>query len=158
MYPVGLASPKKKEGGPACPADSSDPEEEFYFLMKEEGCLGFEEDREWTVGGWMENQGVTEYDEMGRLFKEITLHDFFRTGQEMTPEKMEMFFIACYNLDKFRDLIFNSTFFERFKVEDSLKDKLGSDDEELLRFAFRWLRFSLFGEKTLEVVQKEEGR
>jgi Fe-S-cluster containining protein len=148
MYPVGLASPKEGE------KPASTEEGDFYFLMKEEGCLGFEEDQEWTVQAWMENQGVPDYDEMGRLFKEITLHDFFQSGRQLTPEKMEMFFIACYNLDKFRDLIFKSTFFDRFKVDDALKEKLQTDDEELLRFGFRWLRFSLFGEKTLEVVQK----
>jgi len=122
--------------------------------MKEEGCLGFQEKKEWTIREWIENQGVPDYDEFGRLFKEITLHEFFQSGREFTPEQMENFFICCYNLDKFRKLIFNSTFFDRFNVDEDLRKKLESDDEELLRFAFRWVRFSLFGEKTLDVIGK----
>ncbi len=157
MYPVGLASPKeekKKDCDGACQA--SQPTEDFYFLMKEEGCLGFGEKKEWTIGEWIENQGVPDYDEFGRLYKEITLHEFFQSGREFTPEQMENFFICCYNLDKFRDLLFNSSFFDRFRVDEDLKTKLETDDEELLRFAFRWVRFSLFGEKTLDVIGKTE--
>ena len=151
MYPVGLASNKEKKEKCASAAKT---DEEFFFLMKEEGCLGFEEGKEWTVGEWMKNQGVGEYDEFGRLYKELTLHEFFESGREVTPEKMEMFFIACYNLDRFRNLLFHSTFFDRFKIDDDLRKKIETDDEELLRFGFRWLRFSLFGEKTIEFVDR----
>lgn len=151
MYPVGLASPKEKKDGDAC-----HPRSEFYFLMKEEGCLGFQESKQWTVREWIENQGVPDYDEFGRLYKEITLHEFFQSGREFTPEQMENFFICCYNLDRFRDLLFKSTFFDRFRVDDALKEKIQTDDEELLRFAFRWVRFSLLGEKTLEVIDQSE--
>lgn len=121
--------------------------------MKEEGCLGFAEDRKWTIREWIQNQGISEYDEMGHLYKEVTLHDFFQSGRQLTPEKMEMFFTACYNLDKFRKLLFESSFFDRFRVEDDLKAKMKTDDEELLRFGFRWLHFSLFGEKTIEFAE-----
>ena len=30
-------------------------------------------------------------------------------------------------------------------------EKMKEDDVELLKFGFKWLRFSLFGEKTLEL-------
>ena len=30
-------------------------------------------------------------------------------------------------------------------------DRMRTDDEALLAFAYRWLRFSLFGEKTMEI-------
>jgi len=147
MYPIGLASPK--EGDKACQA--ADREEEFFFLMKEEGCCGFGEKKEWTVAEWIENQGIPEYDEAGRHFKEVALHPFFESGKELTPEKMEMFFISCYNLDKFRDMLFKSTFFDRFLIEDDVIEKIRESDEELLEFSFQWLRFSLFGEKTIKV-------
>lgn len=151
MYPIGMASPKDVGDGAA--ADEMD--KEFYFLMKEEGCCGFAEEQKWTVAEWIENQGIPEYDEEGRHFKEIALHSFFESGKELTPEKMEMFFIACYNLDKFRNLLFNSSFFTRFKVDDDLKEKIRESDDELLRFAFQWLRFSLFGEKTIKVISSK---
>lgn len=143
MYPLGLASPKDE--GVKVDTD-------FYFLLRENVCKGYAEGKtEWTVRGWMENQGVPAYDEWGRLFKEITLHPFLLSGKAFDPAKMEMFHMVCYNLDKFRAFLFNSTFFNRFDVDSISIEKMKNDDEELLKFGFRWLKFSLYGEKTMEI-------
>jgi hypothetical protein len=141
-YPVGLASHKEGES----PAD-----QDFYFLLKEDVCKGFDENREWSVREWREDQGVDKYDEFGRLFKEITLHDFFKTGKQLTPMKMEIFHMVCYNLDKFREFVKESTFLLRFDLEPDFVEKILVDDEELLRFGFRWLKLALFGEPTMKV-------
>ncbi len=142
-YPVGLASPKE---------DEEDSEQEFYFILREEVCKGFDEgDQEWTVGQWRQNQGLEEYDEFGKFFKEITLHDYFAQGKQLDVPRMELFHLACYNLDKFRDFITKSTFLKRFDLEPGLQEKIEKDDEELLRFGFRWLKFALFAEKTIKI-------
>lgn len=147
MYPLGVASPKEGE---------EDLDDEFYFIMKEEVCKGFDEGKEWTVKEWKSNQGVDDYEEFGLLFKEVTLHDYFKRGMALSPRKMEMFHLVCYNLDNFREFLFQSTFFDRFDVDSELHQKMKNDDEELLRFGFRWLKFSLFGEETIKV--KPEAR
>lgn len=143
MYPLGLAVQKDTPDGWRG--------ERFYFLLKEEGCEGFRESKEWTVEGWLENQGVDEYDEWGEGFKELTLHKFFEEGGTLSPERMHMLFTACYDLDKFREFVFESTLLKRFDVDEDFVEEMRSDDEALLRFAFLWLRFSLFGEKTMKV-------
>jgi hypothetical protein len=61
-----------------------------------------------------------------------------------------MFFTACYDLDRFREFVFGSTLLQRFDVDEDLIEAMRYDDEALLRFAFLWLRFSLFGEKTMK--------
>jgi Fe-S-cluster containining protein len=142
MYPLGMASPK--EGGEGL-------DDEFYFLLEESFCKGFNEENTLTVADWMENQGINEYNKMGYYFKELTLHDFFQDGSDVTPEKIEMFFLACYNLDAFRDFLFSSTFFDKFEIDDATKELIKSDDVELLKFSYTWLRFALFGEKTLKI-------
>jgi Fe-S-cluster containining protein len=142
MYPIGLASPKEED-------DHSD--KEFFFLLKDEICDGHNEVKKWTVAGWMEDQGIAEYEMMGKHFKDLTLHRFFMEGRELPPEKMEMFFTACYNLDKFREFLFQSSFFEKFEVDDETKNRIEKDDVELLLFGYNWLRFALFGEKTMTV-------
>jgi hypothetical protein len=63
---------------------------------------------------------------------------------------MEMLFTACYDLDKFREFVFESTLLERFDVDEDFVEEMRYDDEALLRFAFLWLRFSLFGEPTVK--------
>ncbi|MFC1520998.1 YkgJ family cysteine cluster protein [Elusimicrobiota bacterium] len=145
MYPLGLASPK--DGG-------SELDKEFYFLLREGGCEGFNETKKWTVGEWLKDQGINEYSEMGKEFKYITLNKFFYEGEGLTPKRAEMFFMACYDIDKFREFVFNSSFLDKFEIDEETKKKCETDDTELLKFAFKWLRFSLFGELTLKI--KEE--
>jgi len=143
MYPLGLAASKDTPDGWRG--------ERFYFLMQEEGCQGLCEAKDWTVRQWLEDQGIDEYDEWGEAFKELTLHDFFETGGTLTPDKMHMLFVGCYDLDKFREFVFESTLLDRFEVDEEFVREMRYNEESLLRFAFLWLRFSLFGEKTVKV-------
>ncbi len=142
MYPVGQASPKENENSK---------EKKFYFLLHEEVCKGFDAGINWNISGWLKDQGINEYDKYGEMFKEIAFHDFFEQGKVLTPQKVEMFFIACYNLDRFKDFIFDTTFLKRFEIEEKLLAHIKNDDEQLLSFAFEWVKFSLFGEKTIKV-------
>jgi Fe-S-cluster containining protein len=144
MYPVGLASQRDTPDGWRG--------DRFYFLLQDELCKGFDEPREWTIREWLEDQGVEEYDWWGEGYKELTLHKYFEDSDNfLTPEKMHMLYTACYDLDKFREFVFGSTLLQRFEVDEDFVGAIRRDDDELLRFAFLWLRFSLFGEKTMKV-------
>ncbi|MHC4405444.1 MAG: YkgJ family cysteine cluster protein [Planctomycetota bacterium] len=143
MYPLGLAAQRDTPDGWRG--------DRFFFLLKEDVCKGFEEPKEWTIGEWLEDQGIDEYDEWGEQFKELTLHEFFETGGVLSPKKMHMLFTACYDLDKFREFVFESTLLARFDVDEDFVEEMRYSDEALLRFAFLWLRFSLFGEDTVRV-------
>lgn len=142
MYPLGLASPKENQKGD---------DAEFYFLLKEATCYGHKEDNKLTVRGWLENQGIEEYNVYGDLFKDVTLHDFFEKGNTLDPKKMEMFFTACYNVDKFRSFVFNSTFLQKFDVDEDTVARIKDDDVEMLKFAYEWIKFAIFGEKTMKI-------
>ena len=142
MYPLGMASPKEGE-------ETS--EEEFFFLMKEEVCKGFAERKGQTVTEWLTAQKIQDYNDVGALFKDIVLHPFFRKGNHLTPEKIEMFFMVCYNIDAFRDFVFKSSFLDRFDVDAETVEGIKADDVELLKFGYRWLRFSMFGEQAMTI-------
>jgi uncharacterized protein len=147
-YPIGVASPTDKETQG----------DRFYFFMKEDVCRGFEEDKEWTVRSWLADQGSDEYDRLGEMFKEINLHEHFLQGGTLEPAKLEMLHMVCYNIDKFRRFIFESKFLERFVVDDETVEKIRKDDVELLKFGFRWLKFALFGEDTIQIRDPDEER
>ena len=142
MYPLGQASPSE---------DSE--EEEFYFLLEEEICKGFESEKEYSVEGWQKDQGVEDYDELGTLFKEITLHPTIQQGQPLDPKQTDMYFTACYDLDKFRRFLVETSFFDKFEVEQETIDKIQKDDVELLKFGFRWLKFCILKQTTLKVKE-----
>lgn len=142
MYPLGLAARRDTPDGWRG--------ERFHFLLKEDGCRGFDEPRTWTVREWLDDQGLDAYDEFGEACKELSLNPFFEQGGVLSPEKLEMFYTACYDLDRFRTFVFESTLLQRFEVDEELVEEMRDDDEALLRFAFLWLRYALFGEATMK--------
>ena len=140
MYPLGFASPP--------PGESS--EDPFFFLVKEDQCHGFTGGREISVARWMEEQGVEEYDESGALFRDIADGNRLPKWKEEDPRKVQMFFMATYDIDTFRRFVFDTTFLDRFDVSREETERIRKDDGALLEFAFRWLRFSLLGEPTMD--------
>ena len=131
-------------------------EEDFYFIIEEPVCKGYFEEKKWTVGEWMKDQGVEKYEEIGKLFKEISLHNYFEKGKKLTPPQLEMFYTVCYNIDKFREFVFESSFLDRFILTEEMIELIKNDDVELLKFGFEWLKFCLFGEKTIQVRNTEK--
>jgi len=142
MYPVGMAIP---------PARAGVEPEPIHFLFEDDFCEGHGEQAGWTVKEWRRDQGVDAHEEMEAGFRDLVSHPWFIGGRKLDPRRMEMFFMACYDLDKFRSFVFKSTFFERFELEPQLVDQLRTDDMALMRFAFRWLRYALFAEPTMTV-------
>ncbi len=146
IYPVGMASSKTEQG-----ADG----EEFYFLMEEGfACSGFKEGRKWTIAEWFQEQGIDIYREKSAPYKEITLHkrlQGLQEGQGLGPGQMQMFYMALYDLDRFREHLFTSRFFKLFEIADEVIERIKQDDEALLDFGYRWLWFCLFGEQTITI-------
>jgi hypothetical protein len=142
MYPIGLASQKTR---------AEDPGNEFFFLQKEDFCEGHTSKQEWSIGEWMHNQGIEPYEHFSSLFREIVLHPYFDKGQDLTPQKMEMFHMVFYNLDKFRNFVFDSTFLKRFEVAKKTIENTKSNDIKLMEFGVDWLKFCLFGESTIKI-------
>lgn len=142
MYPLGLASPG--EG-------SAELDEEFYFLLKEDVCKGFAEPRPLKVSDWLSEQGIEEYNRMGDEFKEFTTSKFFREGGQLHPAQVEMFFMVCYDVDRFRSFIFESSMLKKFIIDEATLEKIKTDDVALLRFGYDFLRFSIFREPTMRI-------
>jgi len=147
MFPLGVASPKNNGDGE---------DNEFYFMIEEPVCKGYFENRTQTVGDWTRDQGVEHYSEMGESFKEVSLHDYFKDKKQLTPAKLEMFYTVCYNIDKFREFVFESSFLKRFDVDEDVVSEIKNDDEELLKFGFNWLRYCLYGENTMRLKQERQ--
>jgi len=141
MYPLGVADPKA-----ATPAGGR-----FHFVIHENICQGHEDGTSLSVREWIECQGIEEYEAMSAGFKELTLHSFWDGDRGLTPAQADMFFMACYDLDRFRRFVFESRFLERFEVDEARVEALRSDDEELLDFGTQWLRFAIFGERSMKL-------
>jgi len=123
-----------------------------YYLIKESCCLGFNEEREWTVREWRKDQGIEVYDEMNDLFMELTFDERIQGGR-LDTKRLDMFFMTCYDLDKFRKFIWETKFLDTFELEDEFINKIKNDDVELMKLGFDWLKFSLLAQKTLKIKE-----
>jgi Fe-S-cluster containining protein len=140
LYPLGRAATSIKKEGDA---------REKFFVVRESHCLGFETDRGWTVQEWLGHEGIREYNSMNDQWLGIVTSDKGLGDHRDLAKKHQMFFMASYNLDRFRDFIFGTKFFEVFDVPQSLIRQMAEDDTALMTFGFRWLRFSLYGDPSL---------
>jgi Fe-S-cluster containining protein len=137
-YPLGVATLSKKE---------DDDGEEFYFFVNEPHCRGFEEDKEWTVAEWRENQGVDTHDRMNMEWTELVVRKrSFPPNMKWTEQTKNMFFMVSYNIDKFREFVFESSFLKRYEIEAAELEKIKEDEVALLQFGLKWLKWLLFKE------------
>ena len=141
-YPLGVGSLQHKEG-----ADDQD----FFFFINEPHCMGFEEDCRWTVDEWRNDQGVTERDEANALWTDLVVRKrSFPKNVKLTEKAKSMFFTASYNIDKFRDFVFESSYLQRYTVDVETQDLIKNDDIELLKFAMRWLKEIFFKQPPIQ--------
>jgi len=63
---------------------------------------------------------------------------------KLSDESKKMFFLACYNIDKFKEFVFKSSFLERYEFSDETIKEIKEDDIKLLQFGFEWLKASFF--------------
>lgn len=146
-YPIGQASLKKMDD-----KINNTITEEFYFFVKEDHCLGFNENKDWTIRQWREDQGVDIYDDMNRGWKEI----LFRRnlpGHVLDENKQKAFYLSCYDMDRFRKFIFESKFLDIFDIDDKTISKIKNDETELMKFGFVYTKYILMMENNLKLRQ-----
>jgi len=145
IYPIGRGSSRTQ---------GQNQSREFHFLVKEDHCRGFKEPKQWSIEEWTLDQGLQPYTFFNDLWTEIITHKGSLGPVENIPKKIQMFFMACYNLDQFRRFVFESTFLGRFILPEETVRRIKTDDGELLKLALQWLKFSLFGEKVFPLRQE----
>ncbi len=123
----------------------------FSIVRDRQFCRGFETDQKLIISDWLLDQGVPIYDEMNALFTEVISPLKAEALDIDNPQVFKMTFMALYNLDKFRDFVFNSTFLKRFEVDSVTIEKIKRRDIELLKFAFDWVKFGIFGQKLFQI-------
>jgi len=138
-YPVGMASVS------GCGKNLDDQNENQFFFIYEPHCRGFEEKTEWTIGQWRKNQGVEIHDEVNAEWTNLMVRkQSFPAHIKLIEQAQQMFFMASYDIDRFRRFVFESTFLKRYTIEPEIVEKIKEDEPALLQFALRWLRAILF--------------
>lgn len=155
-YPVGMAD--FHEGG-SKDADGNEvagEEDKFFFVVKEDHCKGFEEDKEWTVREWRADQGVDIRDEMNKEWLRLVMRrKSYGIQATLSEQAKRMFFMASTDLAHFRRFILESTFLETYDMDDETLAKIKEDDVELMLFSFKFLAATLFGVRTMTIKEEK---
>lgn len=125
--------------------------EEVYFLVKESHCLGHQEPRRLTVKDYLQEQALATYEHFNREWRDLIIKKRSSGPTVGAPSlrSMELFFLASYDIEGFREFIQQPAFIQIFIVDEATQQQLATSDAELLRFAMRFLRQVLYGEMTL---------
>lgn len=145
-YPVALLSMRKQDE--ATDRDS-------YALVREEHCHGHSEPRTISIKAYREEQGLPEFDDLARGWRQLVLKKKSSGPSLGAPSlrSRQLYFMSCYDIDVFREFVGSESFESVFALTDEEKQAL-ADDVDLLQFAFRFLKQVLFGEQSIPL--KEE--
>jgi len=131
-YPMGRAAIRKDDNKV----------EEFFVLLKESHCHGFQEQEEQTAERYSEEQGLQEYNNVNDKVATLLQHEMIRQGMKLTKEQIKLFVLALYDLDSFRKQLDEG---KLPKQEQYSANKTAcKDDEQLLLFGINWLHGILF--------------
>ena len=112
------------------------------FFRPPDFCRGQDETRPLTVHEWIADQDAGEYVRMTREWaqtKAMFTADPWG-GEGPAGARGKMAFMAAYNMDAFRDFLFNSSFLTRFRVSADVLARIKADETDLLLFGFEWIR------------------
>ena len=141
-YPVGLLSTRRQD---------ENFDRASYALVKEDHCHGHFEDRKLTIDEYRKEQGLEEYDEHGRAWRQLILK-VKSAGPaigNMSKTSLRFFFMACYDLDRFREFVRSTGFSTTYDIDQATREELLTDDMALLRFGDRMIRQIMYGEETI---------
>lgn len=143
-YPVALLSMRKQD---------EYVDRDSYALVEESHCKGHLEQRPVSIADYRREQGLEEYDELARGWRQLVLKKKSSGPAIGKPSlrSRQLFFMACYDVDKFREFIQMESFGKLFELPANEKEALLKDDVALLQFAFRFLRQVLFGEESISL-------
>jgi Fe-S-cluster containining protein len=136
LYPLGRASGRSgKQAG----------WESFFFMLETPNCLGNMEQKEWKIGEWQDDQGALHYIQMNDNMLDIIFHPKRDREEPLDERQLQKIMVTCFNLDVFREFVFNTRFLEQYEVDEQTCSRIKDDDTVLLNLGFAYLRKTLFG-------------
>lgn len=122
------------------PLDVNDAGSGFKVVGEPRRCQGFSSRQPLKVHQWLAEQGLEPYELHNRHFSELISDRFLALWRKTQPEATNIFYLACYDVDRFREVVFKERLFEMLDITPEGVHKLSTDDLALLEFAFVWLK------------------
>jgi Fe-S-cluster containining protein len=127
--------------------ESGKPVRFVYLFRPPDFCMGKNEKKLFTPKSWIKDQEAEAYQQMTAEW--ATLRRLFENdpweGEGPECPKAKMAFMAAYNMDRFREFVFNSTFLKRYTIKADVLKKIRASDEALMKLGFEWIKFYIRG-------------
>ena len=131
----------------------------LHFFRPPDFCRGQHEDQQWTLSTWSRDQDAVLYHRMTIRWAE--LKRLFQTdpwgAEGPQGARAKMAFMATYKIDRMSEFLFNSSFLKRYKVKSVFLKKIKTNDEELLKFGLDWVKYYLWGIKSISFKERTFG-
>ena len=118
---------------------------EQFMVLKEPHCHGFDTAKTRTVQQWIDEQGLSIYNETNDKLMQIISLKNRRMPGELDIKARHLLITALYNLDSFRSQITSNGLLADLQLDSSLVDKAREDDLALLEVGLKWIEQVLFG-------------
>ncbi|VAW62313.1 hypothetical protein MNBD_GAMMA11-1149 [hydrothermal vent metagenome] len=127
-------------------------DERHFLLIKEPHCKGHDEAREITIADYRKEQAVEEFDDLNRDWYRIILKKKSTGPTIGKPSEMslQLFFMASYDVDRFRRFILSDSFKKMYDVSAEEFARFENDDVALMQFGFALMKQVLFGEMSIK--------
>jgi hypothetical protein len=136
MYPLARAISRSRQTGEVM---------EYFALIEEPHCKGFGRKTGRTVKDWLRGQDVDIHNHHNdKLMELISLKNRILPGK-LEGAAADQFYLALYDLDAFREKIFNQGLLDEFNLPRDLLEAIKTDDVQLLDLGLQWVKTMLFG-------------
>lgn len=115
---------------------------EFFVLLHEPHCHGFQEHTVQTTQSYTKSQGLEPFNRFNDMLTAITQHEKIRRGQRLSDKQVLEFILALYDLDTFRTRLRSGD----ITTGKNVPEAVFNDDEQLLVFGLEWVEERLFGQ------------
>jgi Fe-S-cluster containining protein len=141
-YPLALLSLRR---------ENAIQDEASYALVRESHCLGHGRGAAREIDAYREEQGCPQADAAAHGWRQLILKKKSLGPAIGKPSRrsLELFFMVCYDLDRFRPFVASDGFLASYELPDEELRGLLTDDAVLLQFGFRLLKQVLFGEMSI---------
>jgi hypothetical protein len=66
--------------------------------------------------------------------------------------------LVSYNIDKFKQFVFESSFLNRYNIDPVTVEKIRNEEIALLEFGLKWLKDVLFKEKGFQLKENSAAK
>lgn len=128
--------------GRAIRRDDNGSMEEHFILVKEPHCQGFAEQVTQNALQYSTGQELLSYNRFNDAVAVILQHDSIRKGFIPSAKQIDLFILALYNIDTFREMVLHDRI-DSLTLTPTEKTGL-KNDEKLLLFAVDWVHQQIF--------------